>query len=700
MKTFASNYPFRTCPDISGKLGGFFFALTLLAGLNATAFAESNNIRALHVPCDATGLYYSDPNWYSLTNPYAQIFSINPFILAGWNGVDSHYTINYGDTVRYTYCECFNEWPSSVPSKITVRHGGQFLNEVPPAYGACQFDLTNYWFGSTDEKWSTPDNWTADKAPADGDSIIFATYANYGADAAYDLYVDGNHRVNRIINAFGTNRKLVILTGASLTVTDSIKGFDESNLIIRAAKDSLNATLILPKNTKQRATVMLYSKAETEEEAKMSGAFKWQFITSPVREYPAKYMQGSWMRLYDETKTDGNYWVQLNNDSILRPFKGYEISHKETTNPSGISIFKGELVTNDTAIFVTWTPENDYTGGRLVTGNPYTAALDIQNGLFFDSNIEETVYLFHSGTSGEWDAKKGVEGMAAGQYLSVPKYRAGLDTLPATIASMQGFVVQHKCTLTTAPGLLTFEYSGVSRTNTDMRVKRRMIDPGADFVLPYVATVQLSAGETPKDKVWLFVEEGMTRGFDNGYDGRKMVGEKPSAMLYASETDGDYQVNSIPDINETFLSIEAEEGATEYSLTFNYKDRNTDEEILLFDTKTRELVNISADSSTYHFHASATDNGEKRFQIITRKAEIDSEDKEVRVLRIDGNTFIDSRSKNTAEIRLFDLGGRQLQQTLQLAPGEIKALPSLPGGVYVVGITVEGKKRYSEKVVM
>ncbi|MDR1584761.1 MAG: T9SS type A sorting domain-containing protein, partial [Prevotellaceae bacterium] len=133
-------------------------------------------------------------------------------------------------------------------------------------------------------------------------------------------------------------------------------------------------------------------------------------------------------------------------------------------------------------------------------------------------------------------------------------------------------------------------------------------------------------------------------------------------------------------------------------LTFKYRDRNPDEELLLFDTKTRDLVNISADSSVYHFHASATDNGAKRFQILTRKAEIDSEDKEVRVLRINGNTFIDSRSKSTAEITLFDLSGRQLQQTLRLAPGEIKALPSLPGGVYVVEIAVEGK-RYLEKVI-
>jgi hypothetical protein len=263
---------------------------------------------------------------------------------------------------------------------------------------------------------------------------------------------------------------------------------------------------------------------------------------------------------------------------------------------------------------------------------------------------------------------------------------------------MQGFVVQRAGA--SGSDVLSFIYGEgkVSSTNTAMLAKKRMIDPGAGFVLPYVATVQLSAGETPQDRVWLFVEEGMTRGFDNGYDGRKMAGEKPIAMLYASETDGDYQVNSIPDINETCLSIEAEKGVAEYTLTFKYRDRNPDEELLLFDTKTRELVTISADSSVYHFHASATDNGEKRFQIITRKTEMDSEDKEVRVLRINGNTFIDSRSKNTAEIRLFDLSGRQLQETLRLAPGEIRALPSLPGGVYVVEITAKNKK-YLEKVI-
>jgi hypothetical protein len=75
------------------------------------------------------------------------------------------------------------------------------------------------------------------------------------------------------------------------------------------------------------------------------------------------------------------------------------------------------------------------------------------------------------------------------------------------------------------------------------------------------------------------------------------------------------------------------------------------------------------------------------------------EDKEVKLLRINGNTFVDSRSKNPAEITLFDLSGRQLQETMRLAPNETKALPSLPNGVYVVEIAVEGEKRYSEKII-
>ncbi|MDR1585316.1 MAG: T9SS type A sorting domain-containing protein, partial [Prevotellaceae bacterium] len=152
-------------------------------------------------------------------------------------------------------------------------------------------------------------------------------------------------------------------------------------------------------------------------------------------------------------------------------------------------------------------------------------------------------------------------------------------------------------------------------------------------------------------------------------------------------------------INETYLSIEAEEGTTEYSLTFNYHDRNTDEELFLFDAKTREFVTISADSSVYHFRASATDNGVKRFQIIARKAVTDLEDKEVEVFHLGGSAFFYNRSDNTAEIAVLDISGRRLQHRLQLGSGETKTFSSLPKGVYVVEISVGGRK-HSEKVIM
>jgi hypothetical protein len=578
-------------------------------------------------------------------------------------------------------------------ANITTDIGGNKRQTIP-VIGA--WDMRNSWMGSVTTDWDLADNWTGVIVPEFGKDIHFH------AQAQRDLHVIGSDRIQqRSIYENGSGKKLVVTPGHILEISGSLKDFDESNFIIQASASDVNASFIYPQGTTQRATVQLYSKAITPDTVKTSKNFVWQYITSPVKKFLARYMQGSWLRIYDETMElgSGKYWKQLKNTDFVYPFKGYEISRKQSTNPSGFSSFSGELVNNDTTIAVTCTAANTYTGGKLVTGNPYAAALDIQSGLVFSANMDSTVYLFHAGSSKDWDVSGSAWGTTKGQYLAVPRERAGKDGFPSSIASMQGFVVQLRKN-ETSEGSLTFRYAGVTGTgskNIAMRTKGILADTD-DFAKPYTATVELSAGETVKDKVWLFVDERTTRGFDNGYDGRKMAGETPSALLYASEEDGNYQVNSIPDINETYLSLQAEEGIYDYSLTFKYSGKSADEELFLSDLKTGNLVTISADSSVYHFHASATDNGAKRFQIITRKVITGSEDKEVRVLRIDGNTFVDSRSKNTAEINLFDLSGRQLQQTLRLAPGEIKALPSLPKGVYLVEI-VTGNKKYLEKII-
>ena len=88
----------------------------------------------------------------------------------------------------------------------------------------------------------------------------------------------------------------------------------------------------------------------------------------------------------------------------------------------------------------TYTPGSNYPGLHIMA-NPYTAAMDITKLIF--TKMEETVYLYNTGSTGEWSIFDGTSGNNPGQYIAVPKSPAGQLEIPGQIPSMQGFMVAY-----------------------------------------------------------------------------------------------------------------------------------------------------------------------------------------------------------------------------------------------------------------
>lgn len=119
------------------------------------------------------------------------------------------------------------------------------------------------------------------------------------------------------------------------------------------------------------------------------------------------------------------------------------------------------------------------------------------------------------------------------------------------------------------------------------------------------------------DQMWLFSVTSCTNDFDNGWDGYKMFGTPLAPQLFAIEPDGDYQVDAIPDFNNTYLGFSAGIDSV-YTFTFTHQNLAKDyQQLYLIDSVANKTVDIYQSGTKYTFTASITTKPVKRFKIVT-----------------------------------------------------------------------------------
>lgn len=617
-------------------------------------------------------------------------------------------------------------WESSDPAVATVTQTGQVkaLSEgytiITYTHNGCPASLfiivgakANLWIGqgkgdplftstpANRNLWSIPANWTANRLPT-ADEIV-----EYHPDAI-DLWADGYYTAKGIKNL--TNANLVIPANRKLTITSSyeISNASTALVIVKAyipvnPNDfGLNGTFITPvglnatisgssSQSKPIPTeVEFYSKAKTPAGVTNSGLMKWQYFGIPVRSAIANQaLAGAAVRRYDETKF--NYWVPVTNTETLLPVKGYEISWWDNDPNNGLFRFRGELENRDQSIVLTRTTANMVFSGQHVVSNPYTAGLSIANGLEFGANLDKTIYWFHTGSSADWDGwiagGANTNLIGPGQYLAIPQNLAGARA----ISSIQGFVVklQNGLTGTDAARTLKFKYSGVG-TNTNLRSSETKENTDTENELIYTVA-GLSAKGTPKDCIWIFTNPHGSHGFDNGYDGHKIFGASYLPQLYIQEKEDNYQINTIDDINDTWLAFKAEKDIRDYTLTFYHS--NTDQvyqTIYLIDTKAgNRETDITANGSEYHFTGTNSDMAEKRFQILSTRNDRPTDNTQIdtgffNAWQESQSLTLNNRMNKDVEVTIFNIQGITVHNLHIKANTEVRINNRLPAGIYFI----------------
>ncbi len=584
------------------------------------------------------------------------------------------YTPTNGQTVS---CIMTSKYPCASPETAT----SQVVMEVNPR--------TNYWYGGIDTDWGKPQNWTGGYVPAAGADVEYATIVNYTDSAKRDLQLDINRTIGNLINA--TGKKLIIPAGKGLIVNNSITTDGSVNRILIKSSSSLpNGSLIYnnPAGFPVKATVEMYTKAFIDNtQTTNNGKFKWQYFGIPittVRAEPTFY--GSYVRKwYEPGDTINTHWISLTNESMLIPFYGYEICQAA---PKTI-VYQGELINHNfsSGPLVISTTSMLTSRGNFVFANSYTSAIDIRQ-LEFGQQTEATIYLYNAGSFNDWINTGGAAspGNNPGQYVSIPKIYAGELQFPRQIPSMSAMVV--KALTNDANAYFNINYKNVALTNTDMHRIRSSEEGDRSAIIIDVK------GETLSDRMWLITDSLSTNTFDNGYDGMKMLGSSLAPQIFAEEADGNYQVNTVKNINNTTLCFQAGKDR-EYTMKFtNSSISKNYAGVFLVDLLENKTIDITESGTEYKFTANSTPEPLKRFKIVARYYDEEDFDKpsNLKVFSAGGMVFVQNFSDAEGTLRLYDISGRFVKSISFPANGIVSSISGLRSGAYVVNAYTVNEK--------
>jgi len=521
-----------------------------------------------------------------------------------------------------------------------------------------------------------------------------------------DNMFQGNKSFNMIIansqgvtlnSDFTINNNLTINAATSLTIQPALKlavagtvtnSAGVSGIVIKANSTQPNGTFIFynAQSNPVSGTVEMYSKAFKSSTADAyNNYYKWQFFGIPTSTVAASpTFNGSYVRSFLESGDETSHWVNLTSGSVLNAFNGYEITQ---TTPTIIT-FQGQLVNWDwTSPQLTKTIGAPYSG-QHVLANPFTSAIDIKN-IVFGSDMEQTVYLYSTGSYGDWAVSTGTS-TDAGQWAVSTPGTAGTLGIPSQIPSMQAVLV--KVINASANATVTFPYSSALKNTELQRLPgtKTAASPSEKYLSNKICLRVDVIGSKKADKIWLLVDSTYTKKYDNGCDGIKVKGDASSPQLYAVEPDNDYQIDCVADLNNTVLGFKPGEDKA-YTLTFTTSNiEKKYARLYLLDLATGKVIDITEDATSYTFEPVGTI--QNRFKIVTRLPEPDSKDSDSAKLHLfssDNIIYVENLTDQQGEFSVYDLVGHCLKK-LSFGANEIKAIQRdfLTGGAYVLHATV------------
>lgn len=409
------------------------------------------------------------------------------------------------------------------------------------------FNVAN-WYPNYDHlptlssKAAILNNKTAEVAMADNNGVAVAQRLTLLNGAQMAVQSDGRLAVDNLI--YGPNSHLTILTDSTHSGAVSVA-----------------------EGTPLMASAQVYGKATSD--GKYGTDVIWQFTAIPLESgQTAQYdFYRAWMTQWNENQSDptgqlGGCWSWIGQNDNLQLFRGYALTQNNETWYN----FYGTLPTSDYQLSgLTYTTGQG--DGYHLLGNSYSAPIDVaamNAGDFY--NMEMTFYLLHFGSQDQ-QQKLAEEGslnitgdpgeLSNGQYYAIPLFLAKEGLLTGTlIPAMQGFFVQ-----TTAPDArLSFDYDRIVHQPN----KYATLSAPAAYLPTRNMAAQVYAYLTVicstthfADAAKLFLNDDCSDDFDNGWDGKKMLGSAASPQIYWITDAGLWQYNVTNQADSVLLEVVA-----------------------------------------------------------------------------------------------------------------------------------------------
>lgn len=579
----------------------------------------------------------------------------------------------------------------------------------------------NYWMGSTDENngdnFSVASNWTANKVPAEGEDIVFATEENNNGHAAVnDCRLTGTERLP--LNFTATNlvnesqKAMVIPQGSALYVKTSTVGFEHQKdnngkyapvrLKIEAGSNGkANGTFVARyqgvEKDKIYAEVQMnvLTKAVNETwKDNLTGSPTFgktlyinstdQFFGIPFAEMSAAQFPKSRLYVYDEThNAEKMFYRKFRNvakGETMYAFKAYSIRRDEPrTMP-----LRGYLNYNDVTLKLTReaakvegaTGEESFVRwglGQNLFGNSFTAPIKISS-ITMPDDLEKTVYLYNTGSGKDWTATlSNKDAKGAGTYTAVPIDIAAILDMNE-IPSMQGFLLKYtkdKTVYSTTPTEVKLSYNNNVMTTASLPQRAKAYEMENNQPTGFVKLVLL--GERTGDQMWLCESENATEGFDNGWDGSKLGGEMMPTAIYSTTKDGIWQVNTTNDITKANITVRVSEPGT-YCIKATKKGLEQYDNLKLVDCQSKIITPFDADTLSYSFATDVKSMNQNRFVLMNTSA----------TMFEDIKTGIDLHSETlTGDFLIYNLAGALVKDVSLSNERTFRKLGLTPG-VYIV----------------
>lgn len=489
------------------------------------------------------------------------------------------------------------------------------------------------------------------------------------------------------------SKKLVIPTQTSMNAQSISNNAGTQGITIKSSDTAPNGSLTFY-NTPSfpvSATVEMYTKAAAKTYDAATGKYsdyKWEYFGIPLQSVSADpTFYGSYIRKYNESTVPAR-WENLVNSSVLTPFTGYEI-----TQPTAKTIyFKGQLVNSSVTKNLQYTSGVQYAGQNILS-NPFTAGIDIAK-LNFGAGTDATIYLYNTGSFADWQTAGGANGDTPGQYSSIPKFAAEgrYEDFQWQIPSMQGFMV-----VTTNNSTLEIPYSAVITKNSFLQ-KARSTNTSSSVYTKITVT-----GTRYSDKMWIITNPDCTHRYDNGWDGKKLLGSSTTPQIWAMEPEGDYQVSGVDNINNTQLAFMNGKDSI-YTLTFTHENSvSAYPGLYLVDLKSNNITDITASGTQYTFNSNQTSiPTTARFKIVTSPGMITGNDdlsSKLKISSSDKTVYIENNTGAKGDLLIYDVLGKYIQKYTFNANGQTIINTDLTTGVYLLRTTTSNNENIQRVII-